>query len=224
MAHPALVLSILKPPGPTSFEVVRRIRRLLGYKKVGHAGTLDPPASGVLVVLCGEATKWAADFANLEKRYRATIRFGIETATDDLTGEVTGEYPLKDWNPERIRDTLTEFEGDILQEPPAVCAVKVGGERSYKKVWRGEIPELAARRVSIHQIHLLEAVEPDIRLEISCGKGTYMRSLARDVGRRLGWGGAIAHLVRSAVGPYQLEHALSLERLARLRDELAAEG
>ncbi|MFH1009834.1 MAG: tRNA pseudouridine(55) synthase TruB [bacterium] len=221
MAHRALVLSVFKPPGPTSFDVVRRIRALLGYKKVGHAGTLDPPASGVLIVLCGEATKWAADFADLDKRYRATIRFGVETTTDDLTGEILREYPLRDWTHERIRDALKEFEGDILQVPPAVSAVKIGGERSYKKARRGETPELTPRRVSIGEIRLLEVAKPDIHLDISCGKGTYIRSLARDVGKRLGWGGAIAHLVRSAVGPYQMEHALSLEQLTRLRDELA---
>jgi tRNA pseudouridine55 synthase len=222
MPHRALVLSVFKPPGPTSFEVVRQIRRLLGYKKVGHAGTLDPPASGVLIVLCGDATKWASDYADLEKDYRARIRFGIETTTDDLTGEILAEHPISDWDPERIAQVLPEFEGDILQVPPLVSAVKLDGERSYKKARRGETPELGHRTVSIHQIRLLGAARPDIDMEIFCGKGTYVRALARDLGKRLGWGGAVAHLQRCAVGPYRMEHALSVERIAQLREELVS--
>ncbi len=221
MPHNALVLSVVKPPGPTSFEVVRQIRRLLGYKKVGHAGTLDPPASGVLIVLCGEATKWASDYADLEKHYQTRIRFGVETTTDDLAGEILAEHPISDWTPKRIAETLSEFEGNILQVPPLVSAVKLNGERSYKKARRGETPELPHRTVSIRRIRLLGMAKPDIDIEIFCAKGTYVRALARDVGKRLGWGGAVSRLLRCAVGPYQMEHALSMERIAQLREELA---
>lgn len=222
MAHGELVLSVFKPPGRTSFDVVRRVRSLLRYKKVGHAGTLDPPASGVLIVLCGAATKCAADFENLPKEYRTTIRFGVETSTDDLTGEVLRESDLHDWSVERIRSALAEFEGDIVQVPPMVSAVKVGGERSYRKAWRGERSELPARRVQVSEISLLEVAKPDIDVRILCSKGTYVRSLARDLGRRLGWGGAVARLVRNSVGPYAAEYALSLERIEQMREELAA--
>lgn len=222
MAHRELVLSVFKPSGWTSFDVVRRIRSLLGYKKVGHAGTLDPPASGVLIVLCGAATKYASDFQNLEKEYQATIRFGIETSTDDLTGEIVREGSLQDWSVERIEGALREFEGDILQVPPLVSAVKIGGERSYRKAWRGEKPTLPPRWVHISQSHLLGAAKPEIDIRVRCGKGTYMRSLARDLGRRLGWGGAIARLTRCAIGPYQQEYALSLDRIAQMREELAS--
>lgn len=222
MTHSELVLSVFKPPGRTSFDVVRRVRSLLRYKKVGHAGTLDPPASGVLIVLCGAATKYAADFEDLEKEYRTTIRFGAETSTDDLTGEVIRQSPLEDWSIERIKSALQEFEGNIMQVPPAVSAVKVGGERSYHKAWRGESSELSARQVQVSEINLLGVAKPDIEVRIRCGKGTYVRSLARDLGRRLGWGGAVAQLVRSAIGPYSAEYALSLERIEQMREELAA--
>jgi tRNA pseudouridine55 synthase len=222
MTHSELVLSVFKPPGRTSFDVVRRVRSLLRYKKVGHAGTLDPPASGVLIVLCGAATKYAADFEDLEKEYRTTIRFGVETSTDDLTGEVIRQSPLEDWSIERIKSALQEFEGNIMQVPPAVSAVKVGGERSYHKAWRGESSELSARQVQVSEINLLGVAKPDIEVRIRCGKGTYVRSLARDLGRRLGWGGAVAQLVRSAIGPYSAEYALSLERIEQMREELAA--
>jgi len=222
MAHRELLLSVFKPPGWTSFDVVRRVRSLLRYKKVGHAGTLDPPASGVLIVLCGAATKYAADFENLPKEYRTTIRFGVETSTDDLTGEVLRKSDLHDWSVERIRSALREFEGDIVQVPPVVSAVKVGGERSYRKAWRGEKSELPARRVQVSEISLLEVAKPDIDVRILCSRGTYVRSLARDLGKRLGWGGAVARLVRNAIGPYAAEYALSLERIEQMREELAA--
>jgi tRNA pseudouridine55 synthase len=222
MPHRALVLSVFKPPGPTSFEIVRQIRRVLGYKKVGHAGTLDPPASGVLIVLCGDATKWASDYADLEKHYQAKVRFGIETTTDDLTGEILTEHTISNWSPERVAEVVPEFEGDILQVPPLVSAVKLEGERSYMKARRGETPELGHRRVSIRQIRLLDSAEPDMDMEIFCGKGTYVRALARDLGKRLGWGGAVAQLRRCGVGPYRIEHALSVERIAQRREELVS--
>ena len=224
MAHRALLLSISKPPGPTSFDVVRRVRSLLGYKRVGHAGTLDPSASGVLVVLCGAATKWSSDFADLEKEYQATIRFGIETTTDDLAGQIVRESPIHDWEAERIRMALAEFEGDIWQAPPIVSAIKVGGERSYRRAWRGETRELSERRVSIYRIQLLGIEKPKIEIQVLCGKGTYIRSLARDLGRRLGWGAALERLTRRAIGPYRLEYALSLDRISQMRDELAGQG
>jgi tRNA pseudouridine55 synthase len=220
MAHRALVLSVSKPPGLTSFDVVHRVRSLLGYKRVGHTGTLDPSASGVLILLCGAATKWAADFADLEKEYLATIRFGVETTTDDLAGQIVRESPVHDWEPERIRLALNEFEGDIWQVPPVVSAIKIAGERSYRRAWRGETRELSARKVSIYRIQLLGIKKPNIEIQVSCGKGTYIRSLARDLGRRMGWGAALERLVRQAVGPYRLECALSLERITQMRGEL----
>lgn len=222
MAHNALVLSVFKPVGLTSFDVVRRVRSLLGYKKVGHAGTLDPPASGVLIILCGAATKWAADFESLDKEYRATIRFGIETSTDDITGDIIARSELEDWSQNRIELALKEFVGTISQVPPMVSAVKIGGERSYKKAWRGETPELPERRVHILQIDLIGITQPDIEIRVRCGKGTYIRSLARDLGRRLGWRGTVAALTRSAVGPFEVRNALSLERITLMRDELAS--
>jgi tRNA pseudouridine55 synthase len=221
MAHQALVLSISKPSGPTSFDVVHRIRSLLGYKRVGHAGTLDPSATGVLIVLCGAATKWASDYADMEKEYEAVVRFGVETVTDDLTGKVIREQPLEDWHPERIREALREFEGDIWQTPPVVSAVKVGGQRSYKRALRGEANELSARKVFVRRIELLRIEKPNIEIRVFCGKGTYIRSLARDLGRRLGWGATVERLVRCAIGPYRLEYSLSLERVTQLRDEFA---
>jgi tRNA pseudouridine55 synthase len=168
----------------------------------------------------GAATKWAADFADLEKEYLATIRFGVETTTDDLAGQIVRESPVHDWEPERIRLALNEFEGDIWQVPPVVSAIKIAGERSYRRAWRGETRELSARKVSIYRIQLLGIKKPNIEIQVSCGKGTYIRSLARDLGRRMGWGAALERLVRQAVGPYRLECALSLERITQMRGEL----
>ncbi len=222
MPHSALLLSVFKPPDWTSFDVVRKIRSLLHYKKVGHAGTLDPAATGVLIVLCGAATKWAGDFENLEKEYLATIRFGVETLTDDTTGEILKESQIQAWSPQAIERALSEFEGDILQVPPIVSAIKLKGERSYRKVRRGETPTLPARQVRISQIELLGIEHPQIKIRVRCSKGTYIRSLARDLGQRLGWGGALASLIRTAVGPYRTEDALTIERVAQMRAELAA--
>ena len=222
MPHSALLLSVFKPSGWTSFDVVRKIRSLLHYKKVGHAGTLDPAATGVLIVLCGSATTRAGEFENLEKEYLATIRFGFETITDDTTGDLLREFQIQDWSLQTIKRALSEFEGDILQVPPIVSAIKVQGERSYRKVLRGETPALPARRIRISQIDLLGSDYPQITIRVRCGKGTYIRSLARDLGRRLGWGGSLAGLIRTAVGPYRTEHALTLERIAHRRTELVA--
>jgi tRNA pseudouridine55 synthase len=222
MPHSALLLSVFKPPDWTSFDVVRKVRSLLHYKKVGHAGTLDPAASGVLIVLCGAATKWAGDFENLEKEYLATIRFGVETLTDDTTGEILRESQIREWSPQAIERVLPEFVGDVFQVPPIVSAIKLKGERSYRKVRRGETPTLSARQVRISQIELLEIEHPQIKIRVRCGKGTYIRSLARDLGQRLGWGGTLANLIRTAVGRYRTEDALTLERVAQMQAELAA--
>ncbi|MBU1706442.1 tRNA pseudouridine(55) synthase TruB [bacterium] len=222
MAHAALLLSVFKPPGWTSFDVVRKIRSLLHFKKVGHAGTLDPAATGVLIVLCGAATKWAGDFEALEKEYLATIRFGVETVTDDITGDILKESQIQDWSPLAIEHALSEFEGDILQVPPIVSAIKLQGERSYRKVRRGETPAIPARQVRISRIELLEIEYPQIEIRVRCSKGTYIRSLARDLGQRLGWGGTLASLIRTAVGSYRTENALTIERVAQMRTELTA--
>jgi tRNA pseudouridine55 synthase len=201
--------------------VVRRLRSLLGWKAMGHCGTLDPPADGVLIIVCGSATQRAAEFMELPKEYRARIRFGLTTRTDDLAGEVLAERDISDWDVNRIQSALADWIGEIEQVPPIVSAIKVGGKRSYLLVRRGHAPELAPRRVHVYSIQLLQAAQPDIEVLVSCSRGTYIRALARDIGNQLGWGGALASLTRTAVGPYRVETALHLEDIAVRRSEFA---
>jgi tRNA pseudouridine55 synthase len=202
--------------------VVNKLRGVLRWKSVGHAGTLDPDADGVLIVLCGNATKRTTEFMDLGKEYRARIRFGITTSTDDLAGMVLSETAISDWNDDRIRSALLQFEGDIEQIPPAVSAIKVQGKRSYARARAGETFELAARSVHISRIRFLRGDQPDIDIDIACSRGTYIRSIARDLGGQLGWGGTLATLTRTAVGPFRVENALNLADILRHKNEFAS--
>jgi tRNA pseudouridine55 synthase len=184
---------------------------------------LDPAADGVLIVLCGAATGRTIEFMALPKEYRARVRFGIVTTTDDLAGDVISSTPVTDWSVERIAEALHSFEGEIEQIPPAVSAIKVQGRRSYARVRAGEKVELAPRPVCVHKIELISAQQPDIELLIACSRGTYIRSIARDLGRQLGWGGTLAALTRTAIGPQRVEQAFSLADILRHKDEFASE-
>jgi tRNA pseudouridine55 synthase len=212
--HGWLILD--KPEGLTSNQALGRLKRLFNPKKAGHAGTLDPLATGVLPVAFGEATKTVAHVVDCEKTYDFTIRWGVETDTDDAEGRAvkTGDArPSR----EAIEAALPSFLGDVLQAPPSYSAIKVDGERAYDLARDGEAVELAPRMVQIYTLEIAATPSPDLtRLICECGKGTYVRSLARDLGRVLGCFGHIAALRRTSAGPFSEDNAISLETLENL--------
>lgn len=207
---PARLACIDKPEGWTSFDVVARVRRITGCRRVGHGGTLDPFATGVLVVGIGPATRLMRFLSAGRKTYEATMRFGAETDSEDLTGEVVVENDRIP-STEELAGVLGEFTGTIMQVPPRLSAVHVDGERSYRRARRGEEVEPPARPVEVHGIELLGVDGSEARLRIECGGGTYIRSLARDLGRSLGAAAHLSALRRTRVGPFDLEQALSPE-------------
>jgi tRNA pseudouridine55 synthase len=209
-------LVIDKQPGMTSAHVVAVVRRLTNAAKVGHAGTLDPLATGVLPIALGEATKTVSYTMEHIKRYRFAVRFGEARATDDAEGEVTATSPHR---PDRaaIEAALPNFVGEIEQVPPAFSALKIEGQRAYAIARAKGTPALAARRVKIEEFRLLDIPDPDHAVfEVRSGKGVYMRALARDLARALGTFGHVASLRRLAVGPFTEKEAISLDCLAGL--------
>lgn len=217
MAESGLVV-VDKPAGITSHDVVARVRRLAGTRKVGHAGTLDPMATGVLVLGLERATRLLGHLMVTEKAYAATVRFGVATDTDDAEGEVVGGSSTAVLSEEQIRAELARFTGDLLQVPTAVSAIKVDGKRAYERVRAGEQVELAARPVTVHELVVREVRKAeqtvDVDITLRCSSGTYVRAIARDAGRNLGVGGHLIALRRTAVGPYGLDVARTLEALA----------
>ncbi|HEX3901459.1 MAG TPA: tRNA pseudouridine(55) synthase TruB [Polyangia bacterium] len=209
-----MVLVVDKPVGPTSFAVVRQVRHAAGVRRVGHGGTLDPLASGVLPVCLGEATKLAPFLLGADKEYEVTIRFGVETDTDDADGAVTSTRDASAVSAELVRDALAQFRGAIEQVPPAYAAIKRDGRPLYAYARAGEVIEVAPRPVVIHALELLHFGGPeDARLHVHCSKGTYVRALARDLGRRLGVGGHVTALRRTRSGPFSLLQARPLPEI-----------
>jgi tRNA pseudouridine55 synthase len=207
-----------KPAGWTSHDVVARIRKLAGTRRVGHAGTLDPMATGVLVVGVEKATRLLGHLTLTEKEYLATIRLGQATGTGDAEGAVTGGASAAGLGPDRVRAAAAAFTGDIQQVPPVVSAIKVGGKRSYKLAREGAAPVLAARPVTVREFTIGE-LRPagdvlDVDVSVTCSSGTYIRALARDLGDALGTGGHLTMLRRTRVGPYDLRAARTLDGLA----------
>jgi len=200
-----------KPAGMTSHDVVARARRSLGTRKVGHAGTLDPMATGVLVLGVERATRLLGHLMLTEKTYSATVRLGATTTTDDADGEVTGSVPAGHLTGDDVRAALAAFEGDIEQVPSTVSAIKVGGKRAYALARAGEQVELEPRRVTIHAIEAgdlrREGDFLDVEIRVRCSSGTYIRAIARDLGAALGVGGHLTALRRHAVGPFTLDGA-----------------
>ncbi|WP_339113710.1 tRNA pseudouridine(55) synthase TruB [Thioclava sp. GXIMD2076] len=210
-------LIIDKPAGITSTSVVNKVRWALGAKKAGHAGTLDPAATGVLAVALGEATKTVPYITDADKCYRFQVRLGAATNTDDAEGEVI-ETSDKRPSDDDIRAALPQFVGDIMQVPPQFSAVKVDGERAYALARKGEEMELAARPLWVESLTLVSRVDVDtVELEMVCGKGGYVRSIARDLGQVLGCLGHVLWLRREWSGPFEAAQGISLETL----DELA---
>ncbi len=202
----------------TSHDVVGRCRRIFGTRKVGHAGTLDPMATGVLVVGIERATKILGLLSGTSKSYVATIRLGRSTTTDDVEGDVVSDVPATDVTDSAISDGVAALRGEIAQRPSAVSAIKVGGKRAYQRVREGEEVELAPRTVRIDRFEVLairrEGAFVDIDVDVDCSSGTYIRALARDLGETLGVGGHLTALRRTRVGRYGLDHARTLEELA----------
>jgi tRNA pseudouridine55 synthase len=209
-------LVIDKPAGPTSTQVLGRVRRLTGAEKAGHGGTLDPIATGVLPIALGEATKTVAYTMDGTKTYRFRARWGEERATDDCAGVVTAVSDRRPADGE-ILAALARFTGTIEQVPPQFSALKIDGERAYDLARAGEVVDLEPRRVRIDRLTLVERPDDDhAEFEVVCGKGTYMRSLARDLARALGTVGHVDRLRRLAVGRFTLDRAISLDELAAL--------
>ncbi len=205
-----------KPGGITSHDVVARVRRLAGTRKVGHAGTLDPMATGILVLGVGRATRLLGHLMLSDKTYDATIRLGVTTTTDDADGEVVEVRDASSATEQQIRDGLAAMVGEIDQVPSAVSAIKVAGRRAYDLARAGEEVELSPRRVTVHAIDV-DAIRPeadavDVDVRVRCSSGTYIRAIARDLGSALGVGGHLTRLRRTAVGPF--DHGRTLDELA----------
>lgn len=212
------ILAVDKPAGKTSADIVnlvkRSLRRESGQKiRVGHAGTLDPLATGVLLLCCGLATKAVPWLHEFSKTYLAGFTLGGKSDTDDSEGTITASTFSGSLNEAVIEAALAQFLGAIRQVPPAYSAVQVGGKRAYKMARRGESLELAPRTVTVHGIHLVNCVWPKMLVRVECSSGTYIRSIARDLGVALGCGGYMHSLVRTAIGPFLLENCLAVTQL-----------
>jgi tRNA pseudouridine55 synthase len=206
-------LNVCKAPGFTSHDVVAVLRRLTGIRRIGHAGTLDPAAEGVLPICLGRATRLVDRLADTDKGYYAEIVLGVRTRTDDAEGEVIATAPVPGLGHEALAAALAPFRGRISQTPPAFSAVKVAGRRAYDLARRGEDVRLRAREVTVHDLRVHRWNPPRLDLRIHCSKGTYIRSIARDLGEALGCGAHLGRLVRLWVGPFQLADAHSLDEL-----------
>ncbi|MFZ0546868.1 MAG: tRNA pseudouridine(55) synthase TruB [Candidatus Promineifilaceae bacterium] len=206
------ILNMDKPAGMTSHDVVSAVRRLTLIRRVGHTGTLDPLATGVLLLCIGRATRLSEYLIGQDKRYEAVVRLGQETNTYDAEGEIAAEKPVTA-DRETIEKALSHFRGPISQVPPMFSALKKDGQPLYELARKGLEVERPSREVTIYHLDLLDWTPPDLRLDVTCSSGTYIRSLAHDLGQRLGCGGHITALRRTAVGHFSVEEAISLESL-----------
>jgi tRNA pseudouridine55 synthase len=211
------VLPVEKGPGVTSFQVVAHLRRVMRAPRIGHGGTLDPDATGLLPILIGEATKLTPYLIDLDKEYVATVRLGIVTEAQDLSGAVIDTRPVPELDVAAIETALRAFVGTIRQIPPMYSAIHRSGRRLYELAREGVEVERAPREVTVHSIQLQAVSLPDFVLRVRCGKGTYVRTLAADIGARLGCGAALASLVRTRVGPYALDQAVPWAELKEAR-------
>lgn len=217
---PAGVLVVDKAVGPTSHDAVALVRRKLDVGRVGHTGTLDPMASGVLVMCLGEATKLAGYLTATQKDYETTVRLGQETDSHDATGQVTAEYDAE-VTARAIEEALGDFRGQIAQTPPMFSALKHKGQRLYKLARRGEVVDREPRIVHVHRLELTRFEFPYFDLSMTCGKGTYVRTLAHDIGHAVGSGAHLVSLVRTRVGRFGLDAAIGMEELEAIDSEEA---
>jgi tRNA pseudouridine55 synthase len=217
------ILLLDKPIGLTSNDALQRVKRIYRAAKAGHTGSLDPLATGLLPVCLGAATKFSAYLLDADKRYRVRVQLGVTTSTADAEGEVLERRPVAGVDPQRIEAVLAGFRGEIDQLPPMYSAVKHGGERLYKLARQGLEVERQPRRIQIFSLDLIGIDLPEIELDVHCSKGTYVRTLAEDIGRELGCGGHVCALRRTGVGPYE-EATVAFVTLDQLRDLADQEG
>lgn len=207
------ILAVDKPAGWTSHDVVAKVRGIVRQRRIGHTGTLDPMATGLVVLCLGQATRLVEYMTGHEKRYTGEITLGVTTTTDDAEGEVIGSRAIPELSPERLEAALAAFRGPIRQRPPAFSALKIEGRRAYDLARKGEAPELQPRPVVIQRFEARQVTACLLEIEVDCSAGTYVRSLARDLGEALGCGGHLSALRRTHVGSLNVEEAVTLERL-----------
>ena len=212
------IINVYKEKGYTSFDVVARMRGICGQKKIGHTGTLDPDAEGVLPVCLGKATKVCGMLTDSDKVYRAVMQLGVETDTQDLTGTVLKTCEVPALTEEEVRKAILAFQGEIKQVPPMYSALKVNGKKLCDLARAGVTVERKARPVTIYQIRIDRVELPEIELTVSCSKGTYIRTLCHDIGQKLGCGAAIKSLVRLQAAGYRIEDAYKLDKLQEFKD------
>jgi tRNA pseudouridine55 synthase len=214
------LLLVDKPAGLTSHDVVDRVRHAAGIRRVGHTGTLDPCATGLLVLCLGSATRLSEHLTGLDKVYEGAMRLGVVTDSYDLDGKVVQTNDVPELNLAVIQQACDRFSGDILQVPPMVSAVKIGGERLYKKARRGQMVEREPRPVTVHEFCGVRYEPPDVFIRVRCSRGTYVRSLCHDVGQALGCGAVLATLRRTFVGHHSVENACPVDALCTRQDVL----
>ena len=206
------IVIVDKPQGWTSQDVTARLRRVFGTRRIGHGGTLDPMATGVLPVFVGRATRAVEFFEHAEKTYETVLRLGITTDTEDMTGTVLTEEKVS-FTEEQLQETLAAFRGEILQVPPMYSALKVNGQKLCDLARKGKTVERQPRPITIHELTLVERGENILRLRVRCSKGTYIRTLCKDIGEKLGCGGCMESLRRVAAGEYTIDEAVPLQTL-----------
>lgn len=212
------IIIVHKEKGYTSHDVVAKLRGICGQKKIGHTGTLDPEATGVLPVCLGSGTKLCDMLTDKDKEYVAVLRLGVETDTQDMTGRVLAEHAVEA-EKQQVSEAVMAFQGSYRQVPPMYSALKVNGKKLYELAREGREVERQAREVQIHQIEIQGMQLPLVKLRVVCSKGTYIRTLCADIGEKLGCGGAMESLVRTRVGGFSLKEALTLGQLQDLRDQ-----
>lgn len=210
------IINVYKEPGYTSHDVVAKLRGITKQKKIGHTGTLDPDAEGVLLVCLGAATRVCDMLTDETKEYEAELRLGITTDTQDMSGEILREEATDGLDEERVRDCIMGFVGDIDQIPPMYSAIKVGGKKLYELARAGREVERKPRRITVYEIEIKSISLPVVTMRVRCSKGTYIRTLCNDIGERLGCGGAMQHLTRTLVGRFGLDTSHRLDEIEEL--------
>lgn len=207
------IILVDKPKGITSHDVVDVVRRRLNTKKVGHAGTLDPLAEGLLIILVGSCTKLFSRFSGFDKEYLGVLKLGEVTTTGDAQGKVIRKAEYQGISPERIEKVFSSFLGDIEQVPPMVSALRVKGKRLYDLARRGIVVERPSRKISIISLKVVKIELPLVEFQVHCSKGTYVRKLAEDIGDKLGCGGHMVKILRLSIGPFRLDKAVALDKI-----------
>lgn len=213
------VINVYKEKGYTSHDVIARLRGITKQKKIGHTGTLDPDAEGVLPVCLGKATKLCDMLTDKDKTYEAVLLLGVETDTQDTSGNVLSRQDTEHLTEEAVREAVLKFTGEYDQVPPMYSAVKINGKKLYELAREGKTVERRARRVHIHEITVLDVKLPRVRMKVHCSKGTYIRTLCHDIGQSLGCGGCMEELFRTQAGRFQMEDSLRLSEIEQMRDD-----